>query len=144
MGAPGTVAYIPDAKFAFPRSYIQGIQIGIGDGWIIEETGNPFLAHYSIVGFDQFIRVTMDNRFYVWSSNIYTLDFVFTEMVTWFTGSPIPVPFANDVRFCQRDNPLCQDICIDLPGATKVFRVLLPIATSAYWTAQPTCPEELS
>jgi len=144
MADIGTVAYDPNAKFAIPRHYIKGLQISIGNGWEITDTGNPAIAHYDGGWYQQFIEINILPAFFEWSSNIYSLDYVFDNLFTYYDFDTTHNHFANRVGFSSGCDATALYIHIFLPGAVKLFQWDLPPAPSTFWIAPAPCAEILS
>lgn len=70
-------SYSPRAKFAFPRSYVRGILFNL-DGYTIQHFDNAYLWT-KISDPSETWRIELDERFYTWSSDRWTLDYVVTS-----------------------------------------------------------------
>jgi len=127
----GVGSFAPQAKFAFPRSYIRGIGIQIvsgtitpiTNGWVLQNPPSPALYY-----------VVLEDRFWDWSSNAYTLDFVVKESYWTPDGSPSYVPMPFLVTY-YTDTPNKSPYLIyspfSSPGGVTYFE--LPSAPPGYW-----------
>lgn len=89
-------SYIPQAGFAFTRSYVWGIQFRYSPGIVTGYTLGYYYAFDAAGPTWAFVKV--DDRVREWSSNRYTLDYVITEC--WYeVGAMSPrydLPFRLD------------------------------------------------
>lgn len=139
------VTFNPSAKYAFPRSYIRGIQPNLVSTWFVELTSNPITLRFNGAGgFWQRIQIWVRPEFWDWSSNTYTLDYIITRINTFTsTGS------ANEITTyaiflssgCNATNLYFRVV---IPGFTRLAQVNLPPAPPSYWEQHPNCPEILT
>lgn len=127
----GVGTYVPNGQYAFPRSYIRGFGIQIvagtitqlGNGFVLSNPPSP--AVYAVI---------INDYFYNWSSNGYTLDHVIGE--SYYSplgdGSYIPMPFL--LQFYNRTDERGSWIVyspFSSPGGVTWFE--LPPAPPGYW-----------
>jgi len=93
----GTITYSPSGRFAFPRSYVYGIAIGrYGD--TITQVANEFTIH-AVPPDPSFAVLRLDPRFWLWSSNRWTLDHVITDWYVDIGGIPPHVPLTGTLSW---------------------------------------------
>jgi hypothetical protein len=89
----GVGTFTPNGRFSVPRSFINDIVV-YHNGDTIVQVANSFTIHAPFpdptIGFFR-----LDNRFWGWSSNYWTLDYIITDC--WYklggVGAEIPMPF---------------------------------------------------
>jgi len=129
----GSGSYIPGAKFASPRSYLAGIWFNFNPGSTVVWTDN--FAHVTDAGGVVTAGVRFAPEFFVWSSNVYSLDFMVIE--SWYKVAPspseIPLPFL--LQFYQ--DPVAKIPYIfyspfSSPPAAD-YKHFLPFGPPDYW-----------
>lgn len=93
MPAPmGT--FHPNGRFAAPRSYWRGITFDI-TGYNITNFDNVYFWHKVTDPNEQWL-IELDNRFWLWTSNRWTLDNIVTRFELTFLpfGTPVAQPFT--------------------------------------------------
>lgn len=73
----GVGTFFPDPKYGFPRSYIRSFTVE-QPIWIVSRVDNVITLTNPIVFWDT-LQVVIDQRFYEWNSNGWTLDHVICE-----------------------------------------------------------------
>lgn len=92
----GAGNFIPQAKFALPRSYIYGVWFSFDTGSVVNWSAN--VADFAGPGGTVIGRVTFAPEIWAWSSNAYTLDYMIVE--SWY--SIVPNPTQNPLPFALR------------------------------------------
>lgn len=136
MPVPAAI-YLENPRFAAPRAYWQCIAIGYGPDAVVSRADNVVHIHEDFVGGFIDTYVTLDPRFIPWSSNRWTLDFIFTDQVSYLNGNPTPLYFTCAIGFGL--NPLNGHWCCTLayPGGTDYYFSELPAAPTSYWLPIP-------
>lgn len=100
----GTGHFLPSAKFAFPRAYYRGIGFDIA-GYTV--TAADYSYRWVKVS-DPFEiwTIAIDPRFYYWSSNRWTLDFVMTDFYYQIGGLPTRYPQPYTLQTWTHPNNL--------------------------------------
>jgi hypothetical protein len=104
----------PSAKFAFPRSYIKGIQILDYDDDIVW-TANVAVVSIVIPGFTGTHTFIFRENFFEWNSNVYTLDYPLERV--FYVQPPDPV---------EHDTPVSCDVHWDINQIFPVIRYAIP------------------
>jgi hypothetical protein len=129
------LGYIPGDKFAFPRSYIYGIEIRHDPPAPIWSTNH---VEFIIAGFpDALCKVDFAPEFSPWSSNRYTLDFLVTNAT--YEYPPNPAVFNLPYYIVYRVVPEVGRGCVQIDvtyGALYTVHAL-QAAPSGYWLAPP-------
>jgi len=73
----GTGAFYPGGRFTFPRSYI-GKVFNCSAGFLLTQSFNQFTLDFRPT-FGSIYHWTFDERFWLWTSNVWTLDHIITE-----------------------------------------------------------------
>lgn len=87
----GTGTFIPGPKFFFNRSYVYQFDIA-SYGDTVTQTGARFTIHDTLGGTPTVAIINIDNRFYGWSSNGWSLDFIVTDFFALINGNPPQIP----------------------------------------------------
>jgi len=127
----GTGSYDPQPKFAFPRSYVRGVAIQIVSG-VVVQTGRFFQLQNPPDPTLYFI--VFNEKFWDWSSNRYTLDFVVEESYyqPGGVGSYVPMPFLVTYYTNTPDySPYLVYSPFSSPGGITYYQ--LPPAPPDYW-----------
>lgn len=82
----GTGAFYPGGRFTFPRSYIGKVH-NCTAGFLLTQTANSFTLDFRPT-FSSVYHWRFDPRFWVWSSNVWTLDHIITD--SWYENPPDP------------------------------------------------------
>jgi hypothetical protein len=82
----GTGTFVPNGKFACPRSYWRGIAHNIA-GYTVANVGNVYTWTKNTDP-NEVWTIGLDMRFYPWSSNRWTLDHIVTDF--YYTIAPSP------------------------------------------------------
>lgn len=128
----GTGSYLPQAKFAFPRSYVRGFCVRVNAP--VTFTTNKAIFFDAGAPTRRF-TVETDMRFYNWSSNRYTLDFVITE--SYYQNLPNLTKIAVLYTVSWLISPLNRSVYVEyLPfGLAFIPRYYTdyPPAPPGYW-----------
>lgn len=129
--------YLPSAQFALPRSYIRGICIQIDA--VVTQTENEFTFPDGINPLITY-HINWDSRFWEWSSDRWTLDYMLTGVYYSVSGGAprIDVPFG--CQYFLRDENLSPYVIVNpFSAAWSQFHYYeLPPAPPGYW--QPAFP----
>lgn len=91
----------PQPKFAFPRSY--AIEFGMSaDGFPVTQIDNLWRIDYGSP-VSVLVYARMRENVFEWSSNVYTLDYVWDDL--WYTLPPDPTPLPYLANFVWATNP---------------------------------------
>jgi hypothetical protein len=138
MAVVGIVTYVPDGRLPVVRSYISAIALQWQANYTILATGNPFVIRENTFGGYQ-THIKLKPEFYAWSSNVYTLDWIFEDWyVTAPGGSPIipgqPVQFGISTQ----SNGIPCIYGVWTPSSAPYIFFSLPPAPPDYWLQLPT------
>lgn len=130
----GGQTIVPQPKFAFPRSYIWGLSIQWTDFYLAGSI--PLIEARRPSDNYHYFTLEIDERFYDWNSNRWTLDYFLTD--AWYTSPPspthIPLPVNIEITHWPFFN-YRPTINISPFGLGVDFHALqLPPAPSTYWT----------
>jgi len=132
----GTGTFLPGAGFSFPRSYVYELDIATyGD--TITRSGARFTIH--AVPPDPTIAVIQfDNDWFLWNSNVRSLDHIVTEF--WAkvggVGPEIPLPFTLGYRV--RPASLLPSLFFNWFSGPRLENVYhLPQQPLNYWLSRP-------
>lgn len=136
----GPGVYNPGPDFAFPRSYVKGIDMFFGPGALVIWTANECffqdLTNPAVTG-----KFIIKPEFVPWSSNRYTFAWLPVEWYYTISPNPTQVPvnfFANwGATVPGSDNYLVFNI---FGVGTVRYRHDLPAAPSSYWRPPLTDP----
>jgi hypothetical protein len=128
----GAANYAPSAKFAFPRSYVRGFCVRVNapvtfttNKAIFFDAGNPNIRY----------TIETDIRFYNWSSNRYTLDFIITE--SYYQTLPNVAKTAVPYRVTWIISPVNKSVYLEyLPYSAAFiprYYTDYPPAPPSYW-----------
>jgi len=136
MPAAGYFGGYPGDTFAFPRSYAWQLSI-IGDIDSIAVDGNEITLWINpAIGY--YILYTLDPRFWNWSSNRWTLDYIVTDCrwFAFFDGVPHLQFFT--VNFWYRGLTLIPTVSLIQPFAATLEEFIpLPQSPPDYWKPPP-------
>jgi len=132
----GTGAFYPGGRFTFPRSYIAKVEC-CSAGFSLVQTYNQFTLDFRPT-YGSIYHWTFDVRFWLWSSNVWTLDHIITE--SYYMDPPyttqIPLNFGLYwVRYPPDPVPQLQ-FAPNLSTAAPI-RAHFPTYPLSYW-ARPT------
>jgi hypothetical protein len=82
----GVGSYYPSARFSIPRSYVATVW-GHSAGFALTQTANSFTLDFRPT-FGSVYHWRFDPRWWVWSSNVWTLDHLITD--SWYENPPDP------------------------------------------------------
>jgi hypothetical protein len=139
------VTFLQGAKFAFPRSYIAGIQPNLVNTWFVELTTNPITLRFNGTGgFWQRIQIHIAPEFWDWNSNCYTMDFVITRINTFTSAGAANEITTYTVGLSSGCSATRYYIRVAIPGFTRLAQVNLPPTPPSYWFPQKVCPNILT
>lgn len=133
----GAGTFHPGPKFFAPRSYYRGIVFNISGYAIVDHGG--FWVWTKISNPAETWTVIPDVRFYNWSSNKISMDFMIVDFYYFILPSIVPVPQPYDLRLHVRPSQPSQYIefrwnGVDF-GSYQYFD--LPPAPPDYWLPRP-------
>jgi len=85
---PPNTTYVINPKLAAPRSYWEMVDVVVNPGVIVTWTGSAYYYEEFVTGGFEQTWLIPDPRFYAWSSNRWTLDFIFTDQYSQLNGGP--------------------------------------------------------
>lgn len=132
----GAGAFYPTGRFTFPRSYIAQVWCCTA-GFTLTQTANEFTLDFRPV-FPSVYHWRFDPRFWVWSSNVWTLDHIITDFYYVNPPDPTQIPLNFGlywVRYAPDHVPQLQ-VAPNLSTVNPV-RVTFPSYPPSYW-ARPT------
>jgi len=119
-------------KFAAPRSYWRGIAVGYGNPFTLSLTGNQVHAHaagaFGVI--DTYI--TLADNFPAWSSNRWTIDYIFTDQYTILNGSS-PLVFSGLISILLNPDNAGLYAVMSFVGGDGFRYVDLPPSPTDYW-----------
>lgn len=129
----GTGSFIPSGRFAFPRSYVRGIGFDIA-GYVVTSSLNSYYWT-KISDPNEVWTITVDPRFYPWSSNRWTLDHVVTDFYYTLAPDPTPHPQPYTLQWWTRDDNLSPYLLLQFAAVDfdEFHYVDLPAAPPTYW-----------
>jgi hypothetical protein len=133
----GTGSYNPSPDFAFPRSYVRGIDMYFGPNALVVWTGNDCffqdLSNPNVSG--HFVILP---QFVAWSSNRYTLGFLPQEFYYQVFPDPTEIPASFYLNWGATVDGSDFYIVVNIFGAGTVrHRHELPSAPADYWYQIP-------
>jgi hypothetical protein len=131
----GTGSFSPSGQFNFPRSYVRGIGIQIVSG-TIAQTDNTFVLVNPPD--PTFYTLVFSDRFWNWSSNRYTLDWIIEE--SYYNpgglGTQVPMPYLlTFYTDTTTPNPYIIFSPFSSPGGVTYYE--LPPPPPGYWLPFP-------
>lgn len=132
----GTGTFTPNAGFSFPRSFVYELDIAsYGDA--ISQLAARFTIHATPPD-PTFAVIQFDNDWYLWNSNVRSLDHVVTEF--WYKagglGPEIPLPFTLGYRV--RPTSLRPSLYFNWSSGPRLeFIFALPQQPLNYWLPKP-------
>jgi len=129
----GTGAFYPGGRFTFPRSYIAKVE-NCSAGFSLVQTYNQFTLDFRPT-YASVYHWTFDERFWVWTSNVWTLDHIITE--SYYVNEPDPTQIPLNfglywVRYAPDPVPQLQ-FAPNLSTAVPI-KATLPAQLPGYWT----------
>jgi len=134
MALHGNQAFpVQYGKFSLLRSYVSELWISSYHDFVFTQTDNSFSAIIPAVP-DYLYIFVIDERFWDWSSNTYTLDVVVKYAYRHYTptGDEIPIDVAISWRRDAVENR--SSLYLQSYDAGMNERVVMPAATGPYWT----------
>ncbi len=129
----GTGAFYPGGRFTFPRSYLAKVE-NCSAGFSLVQTYNKFSLSFA-PAYVSVYHWTFDERFWVWTSNVWTLDHIITECYYEQTPDPTQIPLNFGlywVRYPPDPVPQLQ-FAPNLSTAVPI-KANLPAQLPGYWT----------
>jgi len=129
----GSPVYEPQAKWAFPRSYVYGLTLAC-TGFTWTQNENEFVSN-TVPGPPTNIHVVVKPNVYEWSSNVYTLDYVVCECfyLRLLTGEKVPAPYQIDPHHYNSDGLRCLRIWLRDGGFGSFADFPIPGQPGDYW-----------
>lgn len=128
---PATV-FIPGAKWAFTRSYIDQWRVNFSWEFIVRV--GPVVTMSTTAAPDYIFVLTVTEEWLPWSSNCYTLDFLSVDLLQIHlpSGGILPLPYS--VKYEVLDSPLRKSVTFYDP-TFPLFSQDYPLESSPpdYW-----------
>lgn len=132
----GSVTYVPQAKFWFPRSYVTKLwvhtnhvnTVSYADG-LITWGHSPADA---VSG-----QTKIKAKIVAWSSNVYSLDHVIEWWFYQIAPDPTEFPWGGEVGFYYNDTVKAECLTIATEAGDTDYFFDLPAAPDSYWPALP-------
>lgn len=129
----GTGAFYPGGRFTFPRSYLAKVE-NCSAGFSLTQDFNKFSLSFAPT-YVSVYHWTFDERFWVWTSNVWTLDHIITESYYVNTPDPTQIPLNFGlywVRYAPDPVPQLQFA----PNLSTVspIKAIFPAQLPGYWT----------
>lgn len=133
-----SLIYQPQGQFAFPRSYLGALYIRADFPPVFVGT---FEVEFRLISLPQTIcRITLDERFFVWSSNRWTLDHVFTDAIYFYEGGIDIFDLPAYVVWQTAPDYYSPVILVDTTFGANYYIVGLPPGPPDYWLGYPFAP----
>jgi len=119
--------------FAFPRSYIQTVNINVTSGNIVAQSDNEFtVSHPSFP--DNIFHLVVDARFWAWSSNAWTIGYVVSDAWLHHVGTGVDEPSPVYIDMPRPPSPWYNQLRLSLYGVGDQNHIFeLPSPPSGYW-----------
>ncbi|HSS99947.1 MAG TPA: hypothetical protein VLK33_23090 [Terriglobales bacterium] len=132
----GTGTFLPWGRFSIPRSYVAGV-VNYDAGFTLTQDVNKFALDFHPT-YTSVYHWTFSLKFWLWSSNVWTLDHIITESYYVNLPDPTQIPL-NFGLYWQRSGSDNRPRLHFLPNLSAVSprTVLLPTYPPGYW-ARPT------
>jgi len=129
----GTGLYFPGGRFSFPRSYIAKVE-NCSAGFLLTQSFNQFTLDFRPT-YVSVYHWTFDERFWLWTSNVWTLDHIITESYYEQTPDPTQNPL-NFGLFWVRHAPDPVPTLQFYPNLSTVspIQATFPAQLPGYWT----------
>lgn len=140
------VSFDPSPTWETPRSYMRGVEIGLGAIWSLLSADNPVMLNTFSGGYESIAVYEFDPRFWAWSSNYYSLDHVLVDSYVWnvVTGASVHYDLAVAVNAVVNPLTACRYVHIGHASETRLWRINLPSTPLPYWLPTLPCPEILT
>lgn len=129
----GTGHYYPHGRFTFPRSYVAKV-VNHDAGFTLTQTFNHFELNFHPT-YPSVYHWTFDERWWLWTSNVWTLDHIITE--SYYVNTPDPTQIPLDfglywVRYAPDYLPSVR-FAPNLSSVSPVSAIF-PAPLPGYWT----------
>lgn len=131
----GLPSYIPGGQFAFPRSYVAGLEVrhdgpflywdGVILRWIV--AGSP----------NALVEVTFVANFEQWSSNRWTLDHIILNATYEYPPNPTQYELPYHIIWRVPPGKHSPHILLDAHYGENYSTIALPSQPAGYWLAPP-------
>jgi hypothetical protein len=138
MSIVAVVTYTPNAEAVLVRSYYGNLGFRWQPSMTILATGNPFVIRENVFG-GYVTTIKLKPQFYEWSSNTYTLGWVFEDFYVTAPGGGAPIPgvgLALETGFSANGVPAIAGEWAGAAGDVLLFP--MPVAPLDYWLQLPT------
>lgn len=128
----GTGTYSPDPKWSLTRAYVRAVAFPVE--LTLESVVDGVFTFNDFSLYNDRIVCVIEPRFWAWTSNHYTLDFIVKEAYYYPLPSTTPLPFNFAVRFlpAQPTSPAAIFVRV-APFSNTPLGYALPAATTPYW-----------
>jgi hypothetical protein len=130
----GAGTFRPNARFAFPRSFHRGIVFDIA-GYSVTHIANTY--HWTkLTDPNEVWTIRLDPRYYIWSSNRWTLDFIVIDF--FYEVAPDPTQHAQpfvleDWVYAAKKSPYLLFKWADVDFG-EFHHIDFPSAPPGYWS----------
>lgn len=126
-------SYVPGPRFAAPRSYWRGIRFNI-TGYVVTNVANVYFWT-KIIDPNEVWTITLDNRFHMWNSNRWTLDFIITTFYYQIFPDPTrhDMPFELSFDYSPNNHSPYLSLRFDSTTFPDFHYFEFPPAPSGYW-----------
>lgn len=128
--------YNKGGRFGFPRSYI--------DDFYVYRNGDTFTQSFNVITVhDVFPSLTtatfvIDNRFWLWTSNYWTMDHIIVDSHYNPNGLPPDLPLPFQLNYFVSPTTGRAGLFIDWTGTpTDPRKVIWPDQPGNYWLPEP-------
>lgn len=132
----GTGTFSPMGRFVSPRSYVANI-INCSAGFLLTQNVNKFSLDFRPV-YPSVYHWTFSLKWWLWSSNAWSLDHIITE--SYYVNEPDPTQIPlNFGLYWVRQAPSFRPALLFAPNLSTVMPITFPLPTypPGYW-ARPT------
>jgi len=120
-------------NFAFPRSYIQTVNINVTSGNIVTQSDNEFIVTHPSFP-DNIFHLHVDPRFWDWNSNAWTIGYVISAAWLHHIGSGVDEPSPVYIDMPVPPAPWYNQLRLSLYGVgDQNHNFTLPGMPSDYW-----------
>jgi hypothetical protein len=129
----GTGSFIPSGRFSTTRSYFRGIGFDIS-GYTVLSTANAYYWQ-KISDPNEVWTIVVDERFWLWSSNHWTLDHIITDFYYTLYPSPTQNPQPYTLQPWLREENLSPYLLLQFAAVDfgEFHYVDFPAAPPGYW-----------
>lgn len=132
MAIIGTGSYSPSAKWTLTRAYARAVAFPAE--LTLESSADGVFTFNDFMFYNDRIVCEIEPRFWAWTSNHYTLDFIVKQLYYFPLPSTTPLPANFSLRFLPETPSLPPAIFVRIaPFSNTPAYHDLPAATVPYW-----------